>query len=174
MNCTDMKTLWDDRLDGTLDAHHSAAFDAHLATCPSCLRLWQREAQLLRMLTTERVSETGLSHRQFVAGVMEQLDQPVARIGWLRPALRWSMAAGVILAGMIVVVTMNKPQPEPSRLAMTSTGQHPASALLGQISRSSNPAAPLREVLSQDTAVTALQDLAALLSEVAGTGDEPG
>ncbi len=96
MNCKETQANFDERLDSRLDVAYSAAFDAHVADCPTCAAQWRAYAGVWSAVARHVATEpsTGFAER-----TLRRLDETLTEKprGWLAPLWRWALAGSLIV-----------------------------------------------------------------------------
>lgn len=98
MSCGEIRSCFDERLDGRLGAERQQAFDAHVAGCADCRREWQAYAAAWQVLARHETVEPSFG---FVERTLRRLEEgpAVARPRfWRLPVVRWAMVASLMIA----------------------------------------------------------------------------
>ncbi len=111
MHCAEYKDLVAAHVDGLLAAEEEALAAAHLASCPQCARLLERERHFTQALRARRfIRPMPADARQRLLALIEAEDQsgPTVRLRqWrLQPAYRAALAGAVALLVLAVVVPL--------------------------------------------------------------------
>ena len=96
MTCKQVQASFDERLDGRVNATNQQAFDAHVASCPTCGREWKAYAALWQTLARHEGVEPSFG---FTERTLRRLDEalPAAQPAFWRLALpRWAVAASLV------------------------------------------------------------------------------
>ena len=101
MDCQRVLSLMDGYLDGELDVTTQLAVEQHLADCPACHGICQRQRALSTALGAE--ARYHRARPAVTAGIQTALDKIDAASGTnLRPAPKWlSLAASVVFAAFV-------------------------------------------------------------------------
>lgn len=95
LTCEGARALFDDKLDGVIDADESSLLDMHLAKCETCRREYEALEKTRALLSGFAVDVPP----ELSARVMEGIkNQPRRRLLWFRPLAAVSAAALVCLA----------------------------------------------------------------------------
>lgn len=96
MSCGEIRSCFDERLDGRLGTERQRAFDAHVAACPDCRREWQAYAAAWQMLARHEAVEPSFG---FVERTLRRLEEVPAKPRlWRLPLVRWAMVASLVIA----------------------------------------------------------------------------
>jgi anti-sigma factor RsiW len=99
INCIQLRTQFDDRLDGRLDEPQRESFDRHVAVCAACATEWRAYAASWDVLTRPEGIEPSFGFVERTMRRLEEQSEPI-HAGWLLPVWRWAIlgsAAAVML-----------------------------------------------------------------------------
>ncbi len=121
MKCQDIRKLLLDEINGELDHKQKAELEAHLATCPDCLKLsaeYQETIKLCRAALDRSQAPQSLN-AEAIAELLEQAEQaPQVRKNWTKRILAYAAVFTilVVLSGMLLPA-LNTPREKARRIA---------------------------------------------------------
>lgn len=98
--CTEIREMFDARLDDRLEEGRLSAFDVHVAGCADCRREWETYRNLWAALERQPGIEPSFG---FAERTLRRLHEQAKPVFWKLPAFRWISAASlcVILAAVV-------------------------------------------------------------------------
>ena len=120
--CKETQALLFEKVDGRVDAELRAKMDAHLAICPHCKQafaVWTGALPRLRSLSSDEISAVSL--RRMENEVLRQLHGTAAPRS--RRTLWFALAAGLVLAAGVGMLSLRSATPQPFARIQTLWGR---------------------------------------------------